>query len=126
VSAGACTGLGWRDLIRIILLGVVIVVIVVVILLVLFIFLVLLVLFIILLVVIEFALLWRVFARFSAVDLRWMGLRLLCGRSRAARCTNERSVLVNLDRARERTGTGWWGMCATRGNVALLDVRVLL
>jgi hypothetical protein len=126
VTTGACAGLGWRDLVRIILLGVIIVVIVVVILLVLFIFLILFVLFIILLVVVEFTLLGRVFARFSAVDLRWMGLRLLCGCSRAARCTNEGSVLVDLDRTRKRTGAGWRGMGTTRGNIALLDVRVLL
>jgi hypothetical protein len=126
VSTGACTGFGWSDLIRIILLGVIIVVIVIVLLLVLFVFLVLFVLFIVLLVVVEFALLRRVLARFSTVDLRWMRLRLLCGRSRAARCTNEGSVLVNLDRTRKRAGAGWRGMGATRGNVALLDVRVLL
>jgi hypothetical protein len=126
VSTGTCTGLGWRDLIGIVLLGVVIVVIVFIVLLVLFIFLILFVLFVILLVVVEFALLGRVLARFPAVDLRWMRLRLLCGCSRAARCTDESSVLVDLDRTRKRTGTGWRGMGATRGNVALLDVRVLL
>jgi len=126
LSTGACTGLGWRDLIGIVLLGVVVVVVVVVILLVLFIFLILFVLFIILLVVVEFALLRRMLARFSAVDLRWMGLRLLCGRSRVARCTNEGSILVDFDRTRKRAGAGWRGMCATRGNIALLDVRVLL
>jgi hypothetical protein len=126
VSTSTCTGLGWRDLIRIILLGVVVVVVIFIIFIILFIFLVLFVLFIILLVVVEFALLGRVFARFSTVDLRWMRLRLLCGRSRAARCTDERSVLVDLDGTRERTGTGWRGVGTTRGNVALLDVRVLL
>jgi hypothetical protein len=126
VSTGACAGLGWRDLIRIILLGVVIVFIVFILLLVLLVFLILFVLFVVLLVIVEFALLGRVLSRFSAVDLRWMGLRLLCGCSRAARCTNERSVLVDLDGTRKRTGTGWRGMGATRGDVALLDVRVLL
>jgi hypothetical protein len=125
VGTSTCT-FGWRDLIRIILLRVVIVIVVFILFVILFIFLVLFVLFIILLVVVEFTLLGRMLARFSAVDLRWMRLRLLCGRSRAARCTDERSVLVNLDGTRERTGTGWRGMGTTRGNVALLDVRVLL
>jgi hypothetical protein len=72
VSTSTCTGLGWRDLIRIILLGVVVVVVIFIIFVILFIFLVLFVLFIVLLVVVEFTLLGRVFARFSAVDLRWM------------------------------------------------------
>jgi len=125
VDAGACTGLDWRDLIRIIVLGIVIVFIVFVILLVLFVFLVLLILLIVLLVVVEFALLWRMFRRFSAVDLGWVCLRLLCGRSRAARA-DDGTVLVELDRTRKRTGTGRRGMGAARGNVALLDVRVLL
>jgi hypothetical protein len=62
VPTGACAGLSWRDLIRIILLGVVIVVIVIVVVVVIFIFLVLFILFIILLVVIEFALLGRMLA----------------------------------------------------------------
>jgi hypothetical protein len=125
VSTSTCTGLGWSDLIRIVLLGVIIVIVIFVIFVILFIFLVLFVLFIILLVIVEFALLGRMFARFSAVDLRWMRLRLLCGRSRAARCTDEGSALVDLDGARKRTGTRWRGMGTTRGNIALLDVRVL-
>jgi hypothetical protein len=118
VSTSTCTGLGWRDLIRIILLGVIIIIVIFIIL---FIF---LVLFIILPVVVEFTLLGRVFARFSAVDLRWMRLRLLCGRSCAARCTDEGSVLVDLDGTRKRAGARWQGMGTTRGNIALLDVRI--
>jgi energy-coupling factor transporter transmembrane protein EcfT len=126
VDASACTGLDWRDLIRIIVLGIFIVFIVIVILLVLFVFLILLILFIVLLLVVEFALLWRMFTRFSAVDLGWMCLRLLCGCSRAARSADDGTVLVELDRTRKRTGTRRRGMGAARGNVALLDVRVLL
>ena len=126
VSTSTCTGLGWRDLIRIILLGVIVVIVIFIIFVILFIFLVLLVFFIVLFVVVKFTLLGRMFARFSTVDLRWMRLRLLCGRSRAARCTDEGSVLVDLDGTRKRTGTGWRGMGAARGNIALLDVRVLL
>jgi len=126
VSTSACTRLGWRDLIWIILLGVIVVVVIVIIVVILFIFLVLFILFVVLLVVIEFAFLGRMFARLSAVDLRWMRLRLLCGCPRAARCTDESSVLVDLDGTRKRTGAGRRGMGATRGDVALLDVRVLL
>lgn len=126
MSTSTCTGLGWRDLIRIILLGVIVIVVIFIIFIVLFIFLILFVLFVILLVVVEFALLGRMFARFSAVELRWMRLRLLCRCSRAARCTDESPVLVDLDGTRKRTGTRWRGMGAARGNVALLDVRVLL
>jgi hypothetical protein len=72
VDTSACTGLGWRDLIRIILLGIVILVIVIIVLLVLFVFLVLFEFFIVLLIIVKFALLRRMFARFPAVDLRRM------------------------------------------------------
>ena len=72
VSTSACTGLGWRDLIRIILLGIVILVIVIIVFLVLLVFLVLFELFIVLLIVVKLALLRGMFARFPAVDLRRM------------------------------------------------------
>ena len=72
VRTSGCTGLGWRDLIRIILLGIVILVIFIIVLLVLFVFLVLFILFIVLLIVVKFALLRRMFARFPAIDLRRM------------------------------------------------------
>jgi len=58
VRTSACTRLGWRDLIRIVLLGVIFLLVIVLVL-VLFIFLILFVLFVVLLVVIEFALLRR-------------------------------------------------------------------
>ena len=35
------------------------------------------------------------------------------------------AVLVQFDRARERTGTRWRRKCTSRGNVTLLIVRVL-
>jgi hypothetical protein len=125
VGTSACTGLGWRDLVRIILLGIVILVIVIIVLLVLFVFLVFLVLFIVLLIVVKFALLRGMFARFPAIDLRRMRLRLLCGRSRAARCADDGSVLVEFDGTGKRTGTRWGRVCAAGGDIALLDVRVL-
>ena len=59
VRTSACTRLGWRDLIWIVLLGVIFLLVVIVLVLVLFIFLILFVLFVVLLVVIEFALLRR-------------------------------------------------------------------
>ena len=111
-GTSACTGLGWRDLVRIILLGIVI--------------LVLFELFIVLLIVVKFALLWRMFARFPAVDLRRMGLRLLCRRSRVARCADDSSVLVKFDGTGKRTGTRGGRVCAAGGDIGLLDVRVLL
>jgi hypothetical protein len=57
-----------------------------------------------------------------------MGLRMLiCGRSRAARCAaDDGSVLVELDGTRKRAGTGRGWVGAAGGDVALLDVRVLL
>jgi len=57
-----------------------------------------------------------------------MGLRMLiCGRSRAARCAaDDGSVLVELDGTRKRAGTGRGRVGAAGGDVALLDVRVLL
>lgn len=125
VGTSACTGLGWGDLVRIILLGIVILVIVIIVLLVLFVFLVFLVLFIVLLIVVKFALLRRMFARFPAIDLRRMRLRLLCGRSRAARCADDGTVLVEFDGTGKRTGTRWGRVCAAGGDIALLDVRVL-
>jgi hypothetical protein len=128
VRTSACTRLGRRDLIRIILLGIVILLLVIVLFLVLFILFVLLVLFLVLLVVVEFALLRRMLSRFSAIDLRRMGLRLLCvcGRSRAARCADDGAVLVELDGTRKRAGARGRRVCAARGDVALLVVRVLL
>jgi hypothetical protein len=68
----ACTGLGWRDLIQIILLGIVILVIAIIVLLLPFVFLILVKFFIVLLIVVKLALLRRMSARFPAVDLRQM------------------------------------------------------
>ena len=125
VSTGACTRLGWRDLIRIILLGIIILVIVIVLLLVLFKLLVFFKVLIVLLVVVKFALLRRMLARFSAVNMGRVGLRLLCRCSRAARSPDDGTVLVELDGTRKRTGTRWGWVDAAGGNIALLDVRVL-
>lgn len=126
VGTSACTRLCWRRvLVQIILLWIVILVIVIIVLLVLFVFLVFLVLFIVLLIVVKFALLRRMFARFPAIDLRRMRLRLLCGRSRAARCADDGTVLVEFDGTGKRTGTRWGRVCAAGGDIALLDVRVL-
>ena len=126
VGTSACTRLGWRDLIRVILLGIIILIILILILLVLFKLLIFFELLIVLLVVVKFALLRRMLARFSAIDMGRMGLRLLCGSSRAARCSDDGTILVELDGTRKRAGTGWGRVDAAGGDVALLDVRVLL
>jgi hypothetical protein len=125
VSTSACTRLGGRELIRIILLGVILLVIVIIVLLILFKFLIFLKLLIVLLIVVKFALLRRMLARFSAINVGWMRLRLFCGCSCAARSSDDGTVLVELDGTRKRTGAGWRRVDATGGDVALLDVRVL-
>jgi hypothetical protein len=126
VGTSACTRLGRRDFIRVILLGIVIVIVIVLVLVVLFKLLILFELLIVLLVVVKFALLRRMFARFSTIDMGRMGLRLLCGSSRAARCSDDGTILVELDGTRKRAGTGRGRVDAAGGDVALLDVRVLL
>ena len=93
MGANACTCLPWWRLIRVVLIGILILLIVFFIFLVLFIFFVLFILLIVLLVVVKFALLRRL-GGLSAVDLRRMRLRLLCGCSRAARCADDGAVLV--------------------------------
>jgi len=39
--------------------------------------------------------------------------------------THDCAILVQFNRARERTGTRRWRKCTSRGNVTLLIVRVL-
>ena len=92
---GANTGtcLARRHLIWVVLIRILIVLIVIVIFIVLLIFLVLLIVFIVLLVVVKFALLRR-FSGLSAINLRGVRLRLLCGGPRATRCTDDGAVLV--------------------------------
>jgi hypothetical protein len=92
---GANTGtcLARRHLIWVVLIRILIVLIIIVIFIVLLIFLVFLIVLIVLLVIVKFALLWRL-GGLSAIDLRRMGLRLLCGRPCATRCTDDGAVLV--------------------------------